>query len=231
MVTEIRRHGSGDGPGRKLRKSPGASAVVAGPRQVGKTTFVRQALASWPAGRRIGGSTASVRTTLACNGKGPAAVQWETARPGRRGAGRKKPCSCSTRCRSPGLTQGGQAVGDEDTAADDLRVVVLGLAPVDRPGDRELAGRFETDAAGHRRYSEMRAAFGHFSWEQHVFHGGYPGAAVGGDARWVGYVRDALIETTPSRRDAADGAGAEARTLLRRLFDLACRYSGQWVLS
>lgn len=80
---------------------------------------------------------------------------------------------------------------------------------------------------GHWRYREMKQAFG-FTLDQFIFYGGYPGSAslVGDEARWAAYVRDALIETTISK-DVLLMAPVQKPALLRRLFDLACRYSGQ----
>jgi predicted AAA+ superfamily ATPase len=49
---------------------------------------------------------------------------------------------------------------------------------------------------------------------------------VGDAARWASYVRDALIETTISK-DVLLMSPVQKPALLRRVFDLACRYSGQ----
>src|SRR5690606_13588461 len=69
-----------------------------------------------------------------------------------------------------------------------------------------------------------------FGWdvERFVFHGGYPGAAPLADDhdRWVRYIRDSLIETTISR-DVLLLTRVDKPVLLRRLFELGCRYSGQ----
>jgi predicted AAA+ superfamily ATPase len=79
----------------------------------------------------------------------------------------------------------------------------------------------------HWSYAEMREAFG-FSLEEYVFYGGYPGAAalIGEPERWTRYVADSLIETTISR-DVLLLTRVDKPALLRRLFDLGCRYSGQ----
>jgi predicted AAA+ superfamily ATPase len=64
--------------------------------------------------------------------------------------------------------------------------------------------------------------------ERIVFYGGYPGAAplIGEPARWARYVLDSLIETSISR-DVLLLTRVDKPALLRRLFELACRYSGQ----
>jgi predicted AAA+ superfamily ATPase len=55
-----------------------------------------------------------------------------------------------------------------------------------------------------------------------------PGAAplIGEPARWARYVADSLIETSISR-DVLLLTRVDKPALLRRLFELACRYSGQ----
>jgi len=56
----------------------------------------------------------------------------------------------------------------------------------------------------------------------------YPGAAplIGEPARWARYILDSLIETSISR-DVLLLTRVDKPALLRRLFELACRYSGQ----
>src|SRR5688500_19357973 len=73
----------------------------------------------------------------------------------------------------------------------------------------------------------MRAAFG-WSLEQYLFYGGYPGAAplIREPQRWARYIADSLIETSISR-DVLLLTRVDKPALLRRLFELACRYSGQ----
>ncbi len=72
----------------------------------------------------------------------------------------------------------------------------------------------------------MQAAFG-WSLDEYVFYGGYPGAAplVEEPTRWARYVL-ALVETTISR-DVLLLTRVDKPALLRRVFELGCRYSGQ----
>src|SRR5205807_8790309 len=110
-----------------------------------------------------------------------------------------------------------------------LKVVLLGSAPllVQRGLTESLAGRFEVLHLPHWSFAEMRAAFG-FSLEEYVYFGGYPGAAslVHEPDRWRRYILDALIETTIAR-DVLLLTRVDKPALLRRLFELGCRYSGQ----
>ncbi len=119
---------------------------------------------------------------------------------------------------------------DEDTRAKRaLRVVVLGSAPllIAQGLSESLAGRFETITMPHWSYPEMKQAFG-WSVDQYVFYGGYPGAAplIREPERWQQYILNSLIETSIAR-DVLLMTRVDKPALLRRLFDLACRYSGR----
>lgn len=107
--------------------------------------------------------------------------------------------------------------------------MLLGSAPllVQQGLTESLAGRFEVVHLPHWSLAEMRAAFG-FSLDQYVLFGGYPGAAplVGEPERWRRYILDALVETTIAR-DVLLLTRVDKPALLRRLFELGCRYSGQ----
>ncbi len=119
---------------------------------------------------------------------------------------------------------------DEDTAVGlPLHVVLLGSAPllVQAGLVESLAGRFEQLRLPHWSFAEMRSAFG-FSLDQFLSFGGYPGAAplAGDPERWRRYILDSLVETTISR-DILLMKRVDKPALLRRLFELGCRYSGQ----
>ncbi len=119
---------------------------------------------------------------------------------------------------------------DEDTRQRrPLQVVLLGSAPllIERGLTESLAGRFETLHLPHWSFAEMGAAFG-YSLEDYLYFGGYPGAAplAADPARWRRYVLDALVETSIAR-DVLLLTRVDKPALLRRLFELGCRYSGQ----
>jgi predicted AAA+ superfamily ATPase len=197
--------------------------VVAGPRQVGKTTLVGQVTD----GLRCPVMSASAdEPTL----RGPDWIeaQWEAARL-RVGEGGAVLVLDEVQ-KIPGWSETVKRLWDADTRKRvNLRVVLLGSAPllIQRGLTESLAGRFETVRLGHWSFVEMEAAFG-WSLEQYVFYGGYPGAAplIAEPARWARYVLDALVETTISR-DVLLLTRVDKPALLRRLFELGCRYSGQ----
>ena len=204
--------------------------VVAGPRQVGKTTLVGQALEtlSKDSGAHIAQHSVSADNP-GLAGASWLAAQWETARALATQAGACVLVLDEVQ-KLPDWTEEVKRLWDEDTRERrDVRVVVLGSAPllIARGLTESMAGRFEMTRLGHWRFSEMKEAFG-FTLDEFIFYGGYPGAAslIGNPQRWAAYVRDALIETTISK-DVLLMAPVQKPALLRRVFDLACRYSGQ----
>jgi uncharacterized protein len=207
--------------------------VVAGPRQVGKTTLVRQALEVLKAQAKRDGKAQAHHSVSA---DGPSlqsaawmVAQWETAR-GMAAAAGSAVLVLDEVQKILGWTALVKQLWDEDTAAGrDVRAVVLGSAPllIAQGLTESMAGRFEITRLTHWRFEEMREAFD-FTLDQFIFYGGYPGAAplIRDETRWAAYVRDALIETTISK-DVLLMAPVHKPALLRRVFDLAVRYSGQ----
>jgi predicted AAA+ superfamily ATPase len=200
--------------------------VVAGPRQVGKTTAVQQVLAK------------ADRPSIFVSADEPAlrdsawlAAQWEHARLTAKGAGKRGAVLALDEVQKvPAWSEAVKRLWDEDTRArTPLRVVLLGSAPllVQRGLAESLAGRFEIIHLPHWSLTEMRTAFGS-SLAQYLYFGGYPGAAALMDdpPRWRRYLLDSLVETTISR-DVLLLARVDKPALLRRLFELGCRYSGQ----
>jgi hypothetical protein len=198
--------------------------VLAGPRQVGKTTLVRQAMLAF--GER---STYVTADNPAPGDNLWITQQWEMAR---------------LRCRQNGTwllvldeiqkiprwSEAVKQLWDEDSFEGlDLRVVLLGSSPllVQSGLADSLAGRFELSRIGHWSFREMHEAFG-WTIDQYIYFGGYPGAAelIGDESRWRHYLLDSLIETMLAR-DILLMARVDKPALLRSLFRLGCEYSGQ----
>jgi predicted AAA+ superfamily ATPase len=200
--------------------------VVAGPRQVGKTTLVQQVLAEFDYPNVFVSADEPALRDAAW-----LAAQWDRARllakdTGKRGA----VLALDEVQKISGWSEAVKRLWDEDTRARlPLRVALLGSAPLlmQRGLSESLAGRFEILHLPHWSFAEMRKAFG-YSLEQYLYFGGYPGAAplAGDPARWRRYLLDALVETTISR-DVLLLTRVDKPALLRRLFELGCRYSGQ----
>ncbi len=197
--------------------------IVAGPRQVGKTTLVQQVTRDLDMPVRY---VSADEPTL----RGPEwiAQQWEAARlTSGKGEG---VLVLDEVQKASNWAESVKRLWDEDTHSGmQLKVVLLGSAPllIQQGLTESLAGRFEILPMTHWSASEMAEAFG-FSTEQFIFFGGYPGAAplIADFDRWARYIRDSLIETTLSR-DVLLLTRIDKPALLRRLFELCCRYSGQ----
>lgn len=198
--------------------------AVAGPRQVGKSTLVRQVTGDLRVPVRY---TSADEPTL--RGAEWIAQQWEAARLSVGEAGQAVLVLDEIQ-KIPDWSETVKRLWDEDTRSGlPLKVVILGSAPllIARGLTESLAGRFETISLSHWSLREMEDAFG-WSLDDYIYHGGYPGAAplITDPTRWARYVIDSLIETSISR-DVLLLTRVDKPALLRRLFDLACRYSGQ----
>ncbi|TVQ28034.1 MAG: ATP-binding protein [Spirochaetaceae bacterium] len=200
--------------------------MVAGPRQVGKTTLVQQMISEAGPDLRYASADEPVL-------RGPEWIeqQWETARFTAKEAGTDGAILALDEIQKiPGWSETVKRLWDEDTRNSlPLRIVLLGSAPllIARGMTESLAGRFELLHLPHWSFAEMREAFG-FDLDTYLYFGGYPGAAslVDEPDRWRRYIADSLIETSISR-DVLLLTRVDKPALLRRLFDLACHYSGQ----
>lgn len=200
--------------------------IVAGARQVGKTTLVQQVL------DRLDVPSVFVSADEPTVGDTAwLSAQWERAR---LTASETDSASVVLALdevqKIPGWSETVKRLWDEDSRARrPLKVVLLGSAPLlmQQGLTESLAGRFENLHVPHWSYAEMQEAFG-FSLEQYLYFGGYPGAAplVKDPQRWRRYLLDSLIETTIAR-DVLLMTRVDKPALLRRLFELGCRYSGQ----
>ena len=119
---------------------------------------------------------------------------------------------------------------DEDRANDhNMHVVLLGSAPllIQKGLSESLAGRYELMTITHWGFAEMQQAFD-FSLEEYIYFGGYPGSAtlIQEESRWRSYVRDSLIQPN-IEKDIVQMVRIKNPALLKQLFELGCHYSGQ----
>lgn len=157
---------------RRLREPRRHIQVVAGARQVGKTTLVQQVTESMTAPVRF---VSADEPTL--RGADWIPQQWEAARLAAGPAGAI--LVLDEVQKALGWSESVKRLWDEDTRARRaIKVVLLGSAPllVQQGLTESLAGRFEILHLPHWSFAEMRDAFG-FSLDQYVYFGGYPGAA------------------------------------------------------
>jgi predicted AAA+ superfamily ATPase len=201
--------------------------VLAGPRQVGKTTLVQQVQEDLQIPCQYASADEPVTKDRVW-----VEQQWDAARRFVSGPGHAKAAVLvlDEIQKVPGWSEIVKFLWDQDSANRlPLRVVLLGSAPllVQRGLSESLAGRFEVIPITHWALAEMKEAFD-WSLEQYVYHGGYPGAAplVEDARRWRQYVLHSLVETTISK-DILEMRRVDNPALLRRLFELGCQYSGQ----
>ena len=200
--------------------------VLAGPRQVGKTTVARQVMASIGIPGHFASADAPDPEDI-----GWLYTQWAIGRQAARSGGRAGGLLVLDEIQKiRDWSDVVKDLWDEDTATGlPLRVMLLGSAPLlVRQGlSDSLAGRFEVVRVSHWTFAEMRDAFD-WDLDTYLFHGGYPGAArlIRRHDRWEEYILDAIVETNLSR-DILLLNRVEKPALLRQLFRLACSYSGQ----
>lgn len=118
---------------------------------------------------------------------------------------------------------------DDDTFHDrNIKVLLLGSSRVllEKGLSESLAGRFEEIRMGHWSFVEMRDCFG-FSLDRYLFFGGYPGAAplIEDEDRWQQYIQSAIIEATINK-DILMDTPISKPALLRQTFEVGAAYSG-----
>lgn len=211
---------------KRLREPRRFIQVVAGPRQVGKTTLVHQVLAGWgPHAHYASADEPALKDRAWIE------AQWEAARLLARERSRAGTALALDEIQKiPAWSETVKRLWDSDSKARlPLKVVVLGSVPLlmQHGLTESLTGRFDILHLPHWSFPEMSQCFG-LTLEDYILFGAYPGAAplVKEPARWARYIKDALIETTIAR-DVLLLTRVDKPALLRQLFELGCRYSGQ----
>lgn len=209
-----------------MNEPRGYIQVLAGPRQVGKSTLVNQVLAEirfpyylynadgveeddtdW-----IRRTWESVRVQMAVSKQEEAVLVIDEVQKIRNWSEAvKKEWDEDTRNRIP------------------LKVFLLGSSRLMlRKGLTEsLAGRFEMLRLGHWTPEEMHDAFG-WSLDQWIYYGGYPGTArfLSDMRRWRKYVRDSLANPA-IEKDVLLTSTIYKPALMKQLFELGCSYSAE----
>ena len=119
---------------------------------------------------------------------------------------------------------------DSDTFNDcDIKVLLLGSSRVllEKGLSESLAGRFEEIRMSHWSYKEMRDAFG-LSLPEYMYYGAYPGAVslLGDYERFQQYIQSAIIDSTINKDILMDTPVGKP-ALLRQTFELGSAYSGE----
>lgn len=118
---------------------------------------------------------------------------------------------------------------DDDSFYDrDIKVLLLGSSRVllEKGLSESLAGRFEEIRMSHWSFREMNECFG-FSLDQYVYYGGYPGAAplIKDEDRFQQYIQSAIVDATINK-DILMDTPISKPALLRQTFELGAAYSG-----
>jgi predicted AAA+ superfamily ATPase len=207
---------------RRLREPLNFIQVVVGPRQVGKTTGLRQLVKGWngPAHMVTADEVAPPRADWI-------EVNWRIAQSMGPGA----LLVVDEIQKIPHWSTTVKRLFDEGRQARKLKVVLLGSASLalQQGLADSLAGRYELIRADHWDLAECEQAF---NWDLNAFlkFGGYPGAAelTGDVPRWRAFIRDAVIEPV-LLKDLLSLTAIAKPALFRQTFELALTYPAQEV--
>jgi hypothetical protein len=200
--------------------------VLAGPRQVGKSTLVRQVLKELSI-------PCTVEVADAIDPKDSDWIRrvWEGARTTMRLRGAPEWLLVIDEIQKiDNWSEMVKREWDEDTHNHvNLKVVLLGSSRLllKRGLTESLAGRFELIRLGHWTYQEMHDAFG-VTLDEYIYFGGYPGAAhmIGDEKRWRKYIKDSLV-TPAIEKDVLMTSNIYKPALMKQLFELGCGYSAE----
>ena len=200
--------------------------VIAGPRQVGKTTLINQVL-------RQCGFAYAMEVADGVDAKDTDWIRrvWDSARTVMLFRKEKEYLLVIDEIQK--IANWSEAVKkewDEDTRKGvNLKVVLLGSSRLllKKGLTESLAGRYELIRLGHWSYQEMQDAFG-FTLDEYVYFGGYPGPAhlIRDERRWKKYVKDSLVAPA-IEKDVIMTSNIYKPALMKRLFELGCGYSAE----
>jgi predicted AAA+ superfamily ATPase len=210
-----------------LDKRPGVMHVVVGPRQVGKTTAVRQVCGHLDYPSHWASADAPVPP-----GAEWIESHWRLAGTDAARSGKPVLLVLDEIQKVRGWSETVKRLWDETLATGvPLRVVLLGSSAllVQAGLTESLTGRFFLHRCMHWGWPECRTAFG-WDLDDWLYFGGYPGAAAFADDEqaWRQYVSDAMVETVLSR-DVFQLTNITKPVLMRHLFGLAAQYPAQIV--
>lgn len=200
--------------------------VISGPRQVGKSTMVKQVLAETVIPHLL-----FTADNVPLGNREWIGEMWNTARSQMKLRKAEEFLLIIDEVHK--VSNWSEAVKkewDTDTYTDtNIKVVLLGSSRLLlKDGLTEsLAGRYELIRMPHWSYAEMHDAFG-IDLDRYIFFGGYPGGVsfMSNEARWRRYVKDSIIEPA-IERDILMTKVVYKSELMRLLFKLGCTYSGE----
>jgi predicted AAA+ superfamily ATPase len=214
---------------KRLEEPPRLLQILMGPRQVGKTTAIEQVMRQL---RRKGFAAISANAdALAPPPQEWIAEHWTKARELAK-AGEPILLAFDELQKIPGWSEIVKREFDSDqrlTRGRRPRVVISGSSAlmVERGLTESLAGRFELIRFPHWSFGEQALA-SKLSLKAYVTLGGYPRLREfrADDGRFLGYVRDSIIESVLSK-DILLLHPVDKPVLLRRLFEFACHHPAE----
>ena len=199
--------------------------VVMGPRQVGKSTVVKQVLddLTIPYQLYTADNVPATNTAWISN-------CWAAVRSWKENYGLDSVVLVIDEIQK--ITNWSEVVKkewDTDTFYNcNIKVLLLGSSRVmlEKGLSESLAGRFEEIRMSHWSFKEMKECFG-FSLDKYLFYGAYPGAAklIEHSDRYEQYIQSAIIEATINKDILMDTPIGKP-ALLKQTFELAAAYSG-----
>ena len=199
--------------------------VIMGPRQVGKTTVVKQVLQDLdkPYMFFSADNVPATKTSWV-------AECWQTVRTKMKVQGYTEIIIVIDEIQKiDNWSSAVKTEWDADTFNDlNIKAIILGSSRVllEKGLSESMMGRYEEIRMSHWSYPEMHEAFG-ISLEQYIYFGGYPGAAqlIEDQDRWKQYVISSIIEATINK-DILIDTPISKPALLRQTFELGAAYSG-----
>ena len=200
--------------------------VLVGPRQVGKSTLIKQLL------QEISIPYLSVSAdNVPHNNLSWIGETWETARARMRINKSNEYLIVIDEVRKiDNWSESIKKEWDSDTFNNiNIKVILLGSSRLlIKDGLTEsLAGRYELIPMPHWSYTEMKEAFD-MGIEHYIYYGGYPGGSsiINDDKRWKRYIKDSIISPA-IERDILMTKTIYKPELMKQLFELGCTYSGE----
>lgn len=195
--------------------------VLVGPRQVGKTTGIRQLLERRPSGSY---------TYCSADGILPRPADWL----------RKQWIEARSTSKALLVVDEIQKVEnwsavvkefwDAQVATDsamDLLLLGSGSLTIQRGLVESLAGRYRLHRVFHWSWEESEDAYG-MDMERYLLFGGYPGSypLISNPVDWLGYIRESIVEAVIGK-DILGDARVKSPALFRQCFDIICSYPAQ----
>lgn len=200
--------------------------VLAGPRQVGKSTLVGQVLShvNIP-------YTMEVADAVAPTDSDWIRRIWESARATMMLRGEKEYILVIDEVQKiDNWSEVVKREWDADTRNKvNLKVVLLGSSRLllKKGLSESLAGRYELIRMPHWSLREMQEAFG-VTLDEYIYFGGYPGPAhlIKDEHRWRKYIKDSLVAPA-IEKDVIMTSNIYKPVLMKQLFELGCGYSAE----